>query len=64
MRALYGLKSVGAAIRSHLADCMRHLGYTSIKADIDLWMKVCTRKTQYGIEKCYSYILIYVDDIL
>ena len=42
VRALYGLKSAGAAFRSHLADCMRQLGYESNKADPDLWMKVCT----------------------
>ncbi len=44
VRALYGLKA-GAAFRSHLADCMRHLGYTSNKADPNLWMKACTRST-------------------
>ncbi len=27
VRALYGLKSACAAFRSHLADCMRQLGY-------------------------------------
>ncbi|KAL7464783.1 hypothetical protein ACHAXS_005117 [Conticribra weissflogii] len=43
---------------------MRQLGYTSNKADPDLWMKACTRETEYGVEKYYSYILIYVDDIL
>ena len=26
--ALYGLASVGASFRNHLADCMRHLGYS------------------------------------
>ncbi len=58
VRALYGLKSAGAAFRSHLADCMRQLGYGSNKADPDLWMKVCTRDTRNGPEKYYSYILI------
>ena len=29
VRALYGLKSAGAAFRSHLADCMRQIGYQS-----------------------------------
>ncbi len=42
VRALYGLKSAGEAFRSHLADCMRQLGYESNKADLDLWIKVCT----------------------
>ena len=43
---------------------MRHLGHTSNKADPNLWMKVCSRETKYGTEKYYSYILIYVDNIL
>ncbi len=34
--ALYGLKSAGAAFRAHLASFMRHMGYTSCKADPDL----------------------------
>ncbi len=64
VRALYGLKSACAAFRSHLADCMRQLGYESNKANPDLWMKVCTRDTGNGPEKYYLYIIIYVDDIL
>ena len=43
VRALYGLKSAGAAFRAHLASCMRELGYTSCKADPDLWLKPETR---------------------
>ena len=37
VRALYGLKSAGAAFRSHLARCMESLGYQSCKADPDSW---------------------------
>jgi hypothetical protein len=29
VRALYGLKSAGAAFRNHLAECMKHLGWKS-----------------------------------
>ena len=36
VRALYGLKSAGAAFRSHLARCMESMGYQSCKADLDL----------------------------
>jgi hypothetical protein len=36
VRALYGLKSAGAAFRTHLASIMPQLGYTSCKADPDL----------------------------
>ena len=62
VRALYGLKSAGAAFRNHLADCMDFLGYTSCKADPDVWLKAET-KTSDG-SKYYSYILLYVDDVL
>ena len=62
VRALYGLKSAGAAFRAHLASCMRELGYTSCKADPDLWLKPETRPDD-GV-RYYSYILCYVDDIL
>jgi hypothetical protein len=37
VRALYGLKSTGAAFHAHLANCMRHLGYMSCPANPDLW---------------------------
>jgi hypothetical protein len=35
VRALYGLKSAGAAFHAHLADCMQHLGYTSCPTNPD-----------------------------
>ena len=62
VRALYGLKSAGAAFRAHLAKGMRQMGYTSCLADPDLWMKAEVRPDD-GFEY-YSYILCYVDDIL
>jgi hypothetical protein len=39
VRALYGLKSVGDASRSHLASCMDQLGWKPCIADQDLWLK-------------------------
>ncbi len=62
VRALYGLKSAGAAFHTHLASFMRQMGYTSCKADPDLWFKAMTRPDDNF--KCYAYILCYVDDIL
>ena len=61
VRALYGLKSSGAAFRKHLGECMHGLGYKPCLADPDLWLKPVARKdgTEY-----YSYILNYVDDIM
>jgi hypothetical protein len=37
VRALYGLKSAGAAFCTHLASFMHQMGYTSCKADPDIW---------------------------
>jgi hypothetical protein len=62
IHALYGLKSAGAAIHAHLADCMQHLGYTSCPANLDLWYKEVKRPVTGVL--FYSYILIYVDHIL
>ncbi len=60
--ALYGLKSAGAAFRAHLSSFMQQMGYTSCKADPDLWYKAETRPTDNF--RHYAYILCYVDDIL
>ena len=38
-RALYGLKSYGAAWRAKLAETLMLLGYKSSKADSGVWMK-------------------------
>ncbi len=43
VHALYGLKSAGAAFRARLTSFMRQMGYTSCKADPDLWYKAETR---------------------
>ena len=59
---LYGLKSGGAALRSHLDRCMESMCYQSCKADPDLWLEPEVRPED-GV-KYYSYILCYVDDIL
>ena len=38
-KALYGLKSAGAALRSLLADTSINLGYRLTKADLDVWFR-------------------------
>ncbi len=44
---------------------MRSLGYKLCLADPDLWYKACTWKGDLdNIESYYSYILVYVNDIL
>ena len=55
VRALCGLKSAGAAFRSHLANCIELLGYQSYKIDPDLWLKPEIRPED-GV-KYYSYLL-------
>ena len=55
-RALYGLKSSGAAWRADLAATIRELGFISTQADPDVWIRSA------GLH--YEMILVYVDDIL
>jgi len=55
-RALYGLKSSGAAWRADLAATLRDLKFTSSQADPDVWIR--SSGTHYDM------VLVYVDDIL
>ncbi len=66
VRALYGLSLLepGAVFQSRLANCMRHHGYESNKANSNIWMKVSTRENSNRPNKYYSYMSINVDDIL
>ena len=62
VRALYGLKSSANAWRTHFCRTLdKKMGFKYSYADNDFWMKPCTRPdgTTY-----YTYILVYVDDIL
>ena len=43
VKALYGLKSSGAAFRSLLAETLRNLMYIPSKADPDVWMRAATK---------------------
>ena len=60
-RALYGLRSSGKAWRDHMAATLRDYGYSSCKADPDVWMRPKTKPDGF---KYWSYILVYTDDIL
>ncbi len=62
MHALYGLKSAGAVFCAHLASFMHQMGYTSCKADSDLWYKAETMPVDNFWY--YAYILCYVDNIV
>jgi hypothetical protein len=61
VRALYGLRSSGAQWREHLANTLRSAGFTSCKADADVWLRPAVKDTG---EKYYEYVLCYVDDVL
>ena len=61
VRALYGLKSSGAAFRAFLADKLYDLGYQPSEADPDVWMRPAIKDKGF---KYWEYILVYVDDVL
>ena len=63
VRAMHGHRSAGAAFRNHLAECMRTLGYRSCLADQDVWYKGHDTRPEDGF-RYYSYILLYVNDVL
>ena len=60
-RALYGLKSSGAAYRAHFATTLIEMGFTSCMADPDVWMRPARKANGFTY---YEYILTYVDDCL
>jgi hypothetical protein len=61
IKALYGLKTSGAAWRAHFAETLHSLGFTSSLADPDVWYRPECKPDGF---KYYAYILVYVDDIL
>jgi len=62
VKALYGLKSSGAAWRAHLAEVIRDfMGFQMCRADNDVWFR---RAMKPNGTPYYEYILVYTDDIL
>jgi len=60
VRAMYGLKSSGAAWHAKFSETLRGMGFKPCLADPDVWMKPATiNNFEY-----YDYILVYVDDVL
>ena len=45
----------------HLRECMGRLGFTSSRADPDVWFRLSKRSTG---EEYYEYVLLYVNDVL
>ena len=60
-RALYGLRSSGAAFRAYLAEILDAIGFKSSIADPDVWIRSNIKPDG---QHYYKYILVYVDDIL
>ena len=60
-KALYGLKSSGAAFRAHLVETLHDIGFKPMKADPDVWTHPAVILDG---SKYYEYIMCYVDDIL
>ena len=61
VKALYGLKSSGAAFRAHLAEKLDDMGFKSTIADPDVWRRPAVKPDG---EAYFEYILVYVDNIL
>ena len=61
VRALYGLKSSGAAFRAFLAEHLNDIGFTPTYADPDVWMRPAIKDNGF---KYWEYVLCYVDDLL
>jgi Reverse transcriptase (RNA-dependent DNA polymerase) len=59
-RALYGLKTSGAAFRALVAEQLWDMGYRSCRGDPDVWFRPAVTKDGYDV---YEYVLMYVDDL-
>ena len=55
--ALYGIKSAISAFIIHLYQCMSDLGYSSLKADPDVWMRAYTKPDGTDFMNKFSCIL-------
>ena len=60
-KALYGLRSSGAAFRAHLAETLYDIGFVPTRADPDVWRWPAIKEDGF---EYYEYVLCYVDDIL
>ena len=60
-KALYGLKSSGAAFRALLAERLYEIGFVPSKGDPDVWMRPGVKPNGF---EYWEYILCYVDDVI
>ena len=60
-KALYGLRSSGAAFRAHLAETLYDIRFVLTRADPDVWRRPAVKEDDF---EYHEYVLCYVDDIL
>ena len=60
-KALYGLKSSGAAFGAHLAETLYDIGFVTTQANPDVWRRPAVKEDGF---EYYEYVLCYVDDIV
>ena len=60
-KALYGLRSSGAAFHAHLAETLYDIGFVPTRADPDVWPQPAVKEDGF---EYYEYVLCNVDDIL
>ena len=60
-KAVYGLRSSGAAFCAHLAETLYDIGLVPTRADPDVWHRPAVKEDGF---EYYEYVLCYVDDIL
>ena len=60
-KAMYGLKSSGAAFQAHLAETLHDIGFCPTRAAPDVWRQPAKKANG---KEYYEYILCYVDDLL
>jgi hypothetical protein len=61
VRALFGLKSLGATFRAFLGEHLCGMGFRHSEADPDVWLRPACKPDG---TKYYEMILCYVDDLL
>lgn len=61
VRAMYGLKSSGAAWHAQLSETLYSMNFNPTLADPDVWFRAAYKDDGFDY---YEYLLVYVDDIL
>ncbi len=61
VRALYGLKSSGAAWHAVFAESIKAMGFENSMADPDVWFHPAAKENGFDY---YEYFMVFFDDIL